>query len=71
MKMIVDLCGVDYPGPRAALRGRAAPAFDPLASHRIRLKARVGDDDGDDAEIDTRRPRLGGRQLVRARDATT
>ena len=68
MNMFVDLCGVDYPE-------RASPRFEVVLHlysiskrHRVRLKARVGDDDGDGAEIDIARRRLAGRQLVRARD---
>ena len=60
--------GVDYPGARAALRGRAAPATRSSSGHRMRLKTRVGDEEGDGAEIDSRHRSVGGRQLVRARD---
>ena len=68
MDMFVDLCGVDYPEPRAALRGRAAPATRSRKTHRLRLKARVGDAEGDGAEIDTLVDRVARRELVRARD---
>jgi NADH-quinone oxidoreductase subunit C len=50
--MPIDLCGVDYP--------ERTPRFEVVLHlysiskrHRLRLKARVGDAEGDDAEIDT------------------
>jgi NADH-quinone oxidoreductase subunit C len=50
--MAVDLCGVDYP--------ERTPRFEVVLHlysiskrHRVRLKARVGDADGEGAEIDT------------------
>src|SRR5262245_53092452 len=50
--MPVDLCGVDYP--------QRTPRFEVVLHlysvskrHRVRLKARVGDAEGDGAEIDT------------------
>jgi NADH-quinone oxidoreductase subunit C len=50
MQMMVDLCGVDYP--------TREPRFEVVMhlhsltlKHRLRLKARVGDQDGDGAEI--------------------
>ena len=52
MNMLMDLTAVDYP--------ERDPRFEVVThllsldkGHRIRLKARVGDPDGDDAEIDT------------------
>jgi NADH-quinone oxidoreductase subunit C len=52
--MFVDLCGVDY------LSIGAEPRFEVVLhlrslqhAHRIRLKARVGDEDGEGAEIDS------------------
>ncbi|MFT3775206.1 MAG: NADH-quinone oxidoreductase subunit C [Minicystis sp.] len=52
--MFVDLCGVDY------LSIGADPRFEVVLhmrslqhAHRIRLKARVGDEDGSNAEIDS------------------
>lgn len=52
MDLFVDLCAVDYP--------RREPRFEVVLhlyslgkQHRLRLKARVGDEDGDDAELDT------------------
>lgn len=52
MNMLVDLTAVDYPD--------RDPRFEVVShllsldkGHRLRLKARVGDPDGDDAEIET------------------
>lgn len=52
MSMLMDLTAVDYPD--------RDPRFEVVShlvslerGHRLRLKARVGDPDGDDAEIDT------------------
>lgn len=52
MNMLMDLTAVDYP--------ERDPRFEVVThlvsldkGHRLRLKARVGDPDGDDAEIDT------------------
>ncbi|HEU5075000.1 MAG TPA: NADH-quinone oxidoreductase subunit C [Polyangiaceae bacterium] len=52
MNMLMDLTAVDYPD--------RDPRFEVVShlmslekGHRLRLKARVGDPDGDDAEIDT------------------
>ena len=54
MNMFVDLCGVDY------LPLGADPRFEVVChlrslqhAHRIRIKARVGDEDGSNAEIDS------------------
>ena len=48
----VDLCGVDYPDrtPRFEV---VLHLYSIAKRHRLRLKARVGDSEGDDAEIDT------------------
>jgi NADH-quinone oxidoreductase subunit C len=53
MNMFVDLTAVDY-------TGRQTPRFEVVLhlrsferNHRIRLKARVGDDDGNSVEIDS------------------
>ena len=50
--MLVDLCAVDYPNrePRieVVLHLRSIPK-----GHRVRLKARVGDEEGKGAELDT------------------
>jgi NADH-quinone oxidoreductase subunit C len=53
--MFVDLCGVDYPA-----RGEDGDRFEVVLHlystsrrHRVRLKARVGDREGEGAEIDS------------------
>jgi NADH-quinone oxidoreductase subunit C len=53
MDMFVDLAGVDY-------YGRQTPRFEVVLhlrslehGHRIRVKARIGDDEGNDVEIDS------------------
>ena len=50
--MSVDLCGVDYPErePRFEV---VLHLYSIANRHRLRLKARVGDAEGDGAEIDT------------------
>jgi NADH-quinone oxidoreductase subunit C len=50
--MSVDLCGVDYPDrlPRFEV---VLHLYSVSKRHRLRLKARVGDAEGDGAEIDT------------------
>lgn len=50
--MAVDLCGVDYPDrtPRFEV---VLHLYSVAKRHRLRLKARVGDSEGDEAEIDT------------------
>jgi NADH-quinone oxidoreductase subunit C len=52
MSMLMDLTAVDYPGrsPRFEV---VAHLYSLSKGHRLRLKARVGSADGDDAEIDT------------------
>jgi NADH-quinone oxidoreductase subunit C len=52
MQMLSDLTAVDYPDrePRFEV---VAHLYSLNKGHRLRLKARVGDEDGDDAEIDT------------------
>jgi NADH-quinone oxidoreductase subunit C len=52
MSMLMDLTAVDYPGrsPRFEV---VAHLYSLSKGHRLRLKARVGNADGDDAEIDT------------------
>jgi NADH-quinone oxidoreductase subunit C len=54
MDMFVDLCGVDY------LAIGASPRFEVVChlrslqhAHRVRIKARVGEEDGSGAEIDS------------------
>jgi NADH-quinone oxidoreductase subunit C len=51
----VDLCGVDYPS-RGPIGGRMEVVmhlYSVSRRHRIRLKARVGDEDMDGAELDS------------------
>jgi NADH-quinone oxidoreductase subunit C len=53
--MPIDLCGVDYP-ERGALGGRMEVVmhlYSVSRRHRVRLKARVGDEDMDGAELDS------------------
>jgi len=50
----VDLCGVDYPSRGATGRMEVVMHLYSISQkHRIRLKARVGDEDMDGAEIDS------------------
>ncbi len=52
--MPVDLCGVDYPSRAAAGRMEVVMHLYSVSKrHRIRLKARVGDEDMDGAELDS------------------
>lgn len=50
--MMVDLCGVDYPErePRFEV---VLHLYSTSRRHRVRLKARVGDSEGDDAQLDS------------------
>lgn len=50
--MAIDLCGVDYPDrePRFEV---VLHLYSVGKQHRLRLKARVGDSEGDGAELDT------------------
>jgi NADH-quinone oxidoreductase subunit C len=52
MEMLIDLSCVDFPErePRFEV---VAHFYSLTKGHRLRLKARVGDDSGDDAEIDS------------------
>ncbi len=55
--MPVDLCGVDYP-ERARSKGEprmevVAHLYSVSKAHRVRLKARVGDEDMEGAELDS------------------
>jgi NADH-quinone oxidoreductase subunit C len=52
MNLIVDLCGADYPNrePRFEV---VLHLYSIPKRHRLRLKARVGDAEGDDAEIES------------------
>ena len=50
----VDLCGVDYPSRGAAGRTEVVMHLYSISKkHRIRLKARVGDEDMDGAELES------------------
>jgi NADH-quinone oxidoreductase subunit C len=52
--MPVDLCGVDYPSRKSGGRMEVVMHLYSIArKHRVRLKARVGDEDMDGAEIDS------------------
>lgn len=52
--MAVDLCGVDYLGSSERPRFEVVLHLYSIPKrHRLRLKARVGDAEGDDAEIDS------------------
>jgi NADH-quinone oxidoreductase subunit C len=55
MKMMVDLCAVDFPArdPRFEV---VMHLHSLVLGHRLRLKARVGDRDGQSAEIDSVTP---------------
>lgn len=52
MDLFIDLCAVDFPhrDPRFEV---VLHVYSLSKKHRIRLKARVGDEDGDGAELDT------------------
>jgi NADH-quinone oxidoreductase subunit C len=55
--MPVDMCGVDYP-ERARTKGMprmevVAHLYSVSKAHRVRIKARVGDEDMDGAELDS------------------
>src|SRR5438067_1696095 len=52
MNMLVDLCGVDY-ADRVPRFEVVLHLYSIAKRHRIRLKARVGDSEGDGAEIDS------------------
>ena len=55
--MPVDLCGVDYPNRGATGRMEVVMHLYSVGQrHRIRLKARVGDEDMDGAELDSVTP---------------
>jgi len=52
--MPIDLCGVDYPNRSATGRMEVVMHLYSVSKrHRIRLKARVGDEDMDGAELDS------------------
>jgi NADH-quinone oxidoreductase subunit C len=50
--MFVDLCGVDFPDrePRFEV---VVHLYSIARRHRVRIKARIGDSEGDDAVVDT------------------
>jgi NADH-quinone oxidoreductase subunit C len=52
MSMLIDLCAVDYPErePRFEV---VVHLYSLTRKHRLRTKARVGDSEGHDAELDT------------------
>src|SRR5215475_5885426 len=56
--MLVDLCGVDYPerGPQKQRVEVVVHLLSIAKRHRLRLKARVGDEDMVGAEIDSVTP---------------
>ena len=51
--MFVDLCGVDYPTREEGRFEVVLHLYSTTRRHRVRLKARVGDQEGDGAEIDS------------------
>lgn len=51
--MLVDLCGVDYPTREDGRFEVVLHLYSTSRRHRVRLKARVGDQEGDGAEIDS------------------
>jgi NADH-quinone oxidoreductase subunit C len=51
--MLVDLCGVDYPTRETGRFEVVLHLYSTSRRHRVRLKARVGDQEGDGAEIDS------------------
>ena len=56
--LLVDLCGVDYQGfaagpPRDERFEVVLHLYSIARRHRVRLKARVGDEDGEGAELDS------------------
>jgi NADH-quinone oxidoreductase subunit C len=52
--MPIDLCGVDYPSRKSGGRMEVVMHLYSISQkHRVRLKARVGDEDMDGAELDS------------------
>jgi NADH-quinone oxidoreductase subunit C len=51
--LFVDLCGVDYPARENGRFEVVVHLYSTTKRHRVRLKARVGDQEGDGAEIDS------------------
>jgi NADH-quinone oxidoreductase subunit C len=51
--MFVDLCGVDYPTREEGRFEIVLHLYSTSRRHRVRLKTRVGDQEGDGAELDS------------------
>jgi NADH-quinone oxidoreductase subunit C len=51
--LFVDLCAADYPSRETGRFEVVLHLYSTTKRHRIRLKARVGDADGENAELDT------------------
>jgi NADH-quinone oxidoreductase subunit C len=51
--LFVDLCAVDYPARENGRFEVVLHVYSTTKHHRVRLKARVGDEDGDGAELDS------------------
>ena len=51
--MFVDLCGVDYPTREEGRFEVVLHLYSTSRRHRVRLKARIGDQEGEGAEIDS------------------
>jgi NADH-quinone oxidoreductase subunit C len=51
--MFVDLCGVDYPTREEGRFEIVLHLYSTSRRHRVRVKARVGDQEGDGAELDS------------------
>jgi len=51
--LFVDLCGVDYPARETGRFEVVAHLYSTTKRHRVRIKARVGDQEGDGAELDS------------------
>ena len=51
--MLVDLCGVDYPTRETGRFEVVLHLYSTTRRHRVRIKARVGDQEGDGAELDS------------------
>ena len=51
--MFVDLCGVDYPTREEGRFEVVLHLYSTTRRHRVRLKTRIGDQEGDGAELDS------------------
>lgn len=51
--MLVDLCAVDYPDRESGRFEVVLHLYSVARRHRVRLKTRVGDQEGDGAEVDS------------------